>query len=167
VAVFVCGLYATVVWAGDQPLPSLISLVLVSLGSAGAYLTIHHLVYILIWFRALRKYQEVRGIHPAARGELPRNAFAVVLCAPFLGIAAFLGGIVTLGLGLRPLVWMGAAVTMGLFVRDLEALWHLSGVDRGAWITQSTTGLDILKPVDRERLSDPEPYLPSTRRFPD
>ncbi|MFH1117732.1 MAG: hypothetical protein V1792_27750 [Pseudomonadota bacterium] len=130
------------------PLPSLISLIVVSAGSAGFYHGVRLLAYWLVWAWVLRRYPLSGGIHPAARGELPCSAFLLVLLSPCLGFvplcAAMYG---SLG-GFRPELWLCAAVGAALSVKDLRAVRHLLFIDRSRWLKETVSGMDVLKLVD-------------------
>ena len=133
----------------SQPLPSLSLLVVVALVAASFYFGVRFLAYWGIWLRAIGNHAYNGGIHPAARGELPRNAFLLVLLAPLASFLAVGLVIWRLGIGIRPEFWLAAAVATSISLRDLKAAWHVMQLDSECWIKEKRHGIDVLRPVQR------------------
>ncbi len=131
-----------------SPLPSLISLIVVSAGSAVFYYGIRHSSYWLAWAWVIRRYPSIGGIHPAARGELPRNAFLLVLLFPCLGFVPLCAVMYGFHEGFRPALWLCIAVGAALSVRDLRVVRHLLFIDRSRWLKETMNGMDVLKFID-------------------
>ncbi len=130
-----------------NPLPSLIALIVTSAGSAGYYHGVRLLSYWLVWAWVIRRYPSTGGIHPAARGELPRNAFLIVLLSPCLGFVPLCAVLYGIYNGFRPELWLCIAVGAALSVGDMRAVWHLMFIDSSRWLKETTTGMDVLRLV--------------------
>lgn len=141
--------YPVLFGGADQPLPSLSLLVVVALVAASFYFGVRFLAYWGTWLRAIGRHSYNGGIHPAARGELPRNAFLVVLFAPLASFMVVGLVIWRLGLGVRPEFWLAAAMAVSISLRDLKAAWHVMRLDPECWIKETRHGIDVLRPVDR------------------
>jgi hypothetical protein len=128
-------------------LPSLTRLFVSAIGTTGFYCGFRFLTYWAVWAYVIRKYPSSGGIHPAARGELPRNCFLLVFFAPgvvFIPLCAILA---RLELGFSPTLWLAVAVVAGISLRDVHAGWTILSCDTSAWVKETSTGLDILRPV--------------------
>lgn len=131
-----------------QALPPMSLLLVAALVAASFYLGVRFLAYWVIWLRAIGRHSYTNGIHPAARGELPRNAFLVVLLAP---LASFLLiGVLIWAIGIRlwPEFWLAVAVAFSISVADLKAALHVARLDSGCWIKENRHGIDVLRPID-------------------
>ncbi len=133
----------------SQPLPSLSLLVVVALVAASFYIGVRFLTYWIIWLRAIGSHSYNDGIHPAARGELPRNAFLIVLLAPLTSFIVIALLIWRLGVDFRPEFWLAVAVAVSISLRDLKAAWHVIHVEPDRWIKETRHAIDVLRPVDR------------------
>jgi hypothetical protein len=133
-----------------QPLPSLTILLVTSVVSVGFYYGVRLLSYWCVWAWVIRKHPPVGRIHPAARGELPRNAFLFVLlcpCSAFIPLCAFL--YIQTG-AFRPELWLAVAVAAAISIKDLRAVWHLSSIDPSRWVKETSSGMDVLKLIDTD-----------------
>jgi len=133
---------------GTDSLPSLLVLFISAIGATGFYWGWRLLSYWSVWAYVFRRYPTWGGINLAARGELPRNGFLLVLFAPSIAFILLCVMLVRLGLGFGPTLWMAAAVVAGISLRDLHAGWTLLFRDRSTWVKETPTGLDVLKPVN-------------------
>ena len=134
----------------SYPLPSLTVLLVTSVGSAGYYHAVRFVSCWVVWAWVIRSYPSMGGIHPAARGELPRNMFLLALlsplCAfvPLLGVCMYAGGEQFL-----PEIWLVVAVAAAISIRDVRAARRLLCVDSTRWVKDTARGMDILKLIDR------------------
>lgn len=131
----------------DHMIPSLLSLMVVSVGSGCLYLVVRFAAYWTAWFRVSRKYPLVGTVHPAARGELPRDHFLFVLSAPTALLIPTWGVLAGKGWGATPELWLSIAVVGGIALRDLRAAWRLLFLDPACWVKETRLGLEILKRV--------------------
>lgn len=127
------------------PLPSLGRLVAFSVGTALLYHCIRFVSYWIAWGVVTRKYPLTRGIHPAARGELPRNAFLLVTILPSAAFVPLCGAYVLAGNGFGPEAWLVVSVVASLSIPDVSAGWNLVLCSPDTWIKSSERGLDVLK----------------------
>lgn len=130
-------------------IPALERLVIVSVGAGGFYLGIRFLAYWATWVTQARRRKPTAGLQPGAHGELPRNAFILVLSAPGISSALMLGAIALWGLGSAPEFGLAVSVVAGISVPDLRAIHHLLPINSEYWIKQTSGGLDVLKLIDR------------------
>ncbi|MDQ7784894.1 MAG: hypothetical protein RDU20_18570 [Desulfomonilaceae bacterium] len=128
-----------------DPLPSLVSLLAISACSVGFYHGVRVFSYWLTWGWVIRRYPSIGGIHPAARGELPRNAFLTVLLSPSIGFVPLWVGLYWLYEGFRPEIWLCTAIWAASSMGDLRSVRHLVSVDPSRWIKDTPTGMDVLR----------------------
>lgn len=134
--------------AYPYPIPSLMVMLLASAGSAGYYYGVRFLSYWVVWAWVTRRHPSIGGIHPAARGELPRNAYLLTLLSPILAFVPLCGGLLAGGAGILPEICMAIAVAAAVSVRDLRAAMSLLSVDSSRWVKETARGMDILKLID-------------------
>jgi len=137
----------------DRPggaFPSLGRLVVASFAAGTFYLGVRFLSYKGLWWAVGRAHEPVRGIHPAARGELPRNAYLIVLLAPLMAFVPGCWLIFRSNRGLGPELWLAIAVIAGSALTDLRAARHVLSMESSCWIKETPRGLDVLRPVDTE-----------------
>lgn len=146
--------YAVLIGA-SRPIPSLALLMAVSLVSASFYLGVRFFAYWAAWLRAMTAYQAVGGIHPAARGELPRNYYVFVLLAPVGAFAAAALVPALWGTGFGAEITLAAAVVVGISIRDAQSALSLLAYDSKCWIKETDSGFDVLKPIERAREDEP------------
>jgi hypothetical protein len=130
-----------------EDLPSLESLLAVSLGTVATFALVRFAAYWLVWLRVKGRFAANGGIHPAARGELPRNAFLLALITP---IVIMIFGCLTVWqrtTGFETELVVAVAVIAAVSCRDLTALWRVRSFDRSHWIKVTKGGLDVLKPA--------------------
>ncbi|MEW6136790.1 MAG: hypothetical protein AB1733_01055 [Thermodesulfobacteriota bacterium] len=128
-------------------LPSLSQLMVISVGTVAIYLFVRFFGYWIAWVVVIRSYPASGGIHPAARGELPRNVFLVVLLLPigiFVPICAIYCWKTS---GFPPEMWLVVSLVISLSVRDVIAVSGLVFNDGQTWIKESDRGLDVLRPT--------------------
>jgi hypothetical protein len=128
--------------------PSLAVLLTWSFGVAALYVAVRFAAYWCAWSAVIRRYPLVRGVHPAARGELPRCAFIVVVLAPLSICSAVLLVLSKGGTAFSPEIWLALAVAVGISVRDLRIARHLVFLAPDRWIKETPGGLDALRPTD-------------------
>ena len=129
--------------------PSLAMLLAWAFGAAAVYIAARLAVYWAVWTAVIRRYPLVRGVHPAARGELPRIAYIAVVLTPLA-----LCGTVLLFLsrgdnGISPEIWLALAVVAAVSMRDLRIVLHVIFLAPDCWIKESAGGLEILRPADK------------------
>ena len=127
------------------PLPSLSRLMAFSVGTGLLYHSIRFVSYGIAWAAVKRSYPLSGGIHPAARGELPRNAFLLVLLLPAATFIPLCVGYVFEGKGFGPEMWLVVAVLASLSLRDITAGWNLLFCNSDTWVKAHERGLDVLK----------------------
>jgi hypothetical protein len=132
---------------GD-PLPSPVILMAVSAVMAGFYVGVRFVAYWAVWLRTTEKYPSIRGVHPAGRGELPRNAFLVVLSAPLFACVPACALLIRFGPGFGPEAWLAIATVAATAVPDLRAARRLLAIAGSRWIKETRNGLDVLKRID-------------------
>lgn len=128
-------------------MPSLLLLFGAAAGAAGAYFGIRFLLYWIQWARAIRKFPMVGGVHPAARGELPRNSFLWVLLTPVLMVVPFCLAFSLKTSEVSPAFWLAASVGIGISLPDLVGAGQLLLVPPDRWINETRNGLDVLKRI--------------------
>lgn len=131
----------------SRPLPSLMELFAWAVGGAGFYYGMRLVTYYVVWLATLHTYPSSAGIHPAARGELPRNAFLVVLLFPIVAFVALCLVLSRFAFGFGPTAWIAAAVVAGVSLRDVRLAWNVLFLDTSRWIKKTKRGLDVLQPV--------------------
>lgn len=127
------------------PLPSLGRLVIFSIGTGGFYHSVRFLGYWVAWVGVTRTYPSSGAIHPAARGELPRNVFLLVIILPCAIFVPVVAAYSLMGPGFTPEMWLVVAVVISLSIRDVSGAWNLLFCDRETWIKESGRGLDVLR----------------------
>jgi hypothetical protein len=132
---------------GGGTFPSLIALFLAAVAAAGAYFGVRFLVYWTQWARAIRNFPMVGGVHPAARGELPRNSFLWVLLTPSLTVFPLCLCFSLTTTNLSPAFWLAASIAAGIAFPDLMGAGQLLLVPSDRWVNETSKGLDVLKPV--------------------
>lgn len=128
-------------------IPSLTVLFVAAVAACGSYFGIRFVVYWTQWALAIRNYPLVGGVHPAARGELPRNSFLWVLLTPFLTIFPLCLGMSLNTIELSPAFWLAASVAAGIAFPDLLGAGRLLLVPSDRWVRETSNGLDVLRPV--------------------
>ncbi len=125
--------------------PSLTELILIAFCCACGYLSARRLCYWLAWMRAVSRHGISRGIHPAARGELPKGSFICALAAPIL-LCGLISPLVVhwLNWGSGPRLWLMAAVLVPLVQRDVRAAAKLVFATPQSWIKERSYGYDVL-----------------------
>ncbi len=129
----------------SYPLPSLGRLMFFSVGTALLYHCVRSISYWTAWARVTRKYPLTRGIHPAARGELPRNAFLLISILPSATFFPLCVAYVIAGNGFGPEAWLVVAVVASLSIPDMSAGWNLVFCSPDTWIKSNERGLDVLR----------------------
>ncbi len=127
--------------------PSLFALFVAAVAAAGGYFGVRFLVYWTQWARAIRNFPMVGGVHPAARGELPRNSFLWVLLTPVVTVFPLCLWLSLRTTDLSPAFWLAASVAAGIAFPDLVAAGRLFLVPSDRWVNETPKGLDVLKPV--------------------
>ena len=122
-------------------------LFLVSVAAACFYAAVRLFAYWWVWVRATRRYPLIGTVHPAARGELPRNSYVVVTFAPMIAFAAVWSVITWLVPPSTPALWLGPAVVAGIALRDARAGRRLLRLSSSYWIKRTKNGLDVLRPI--------------------
>jgi len=121
----------------------------VSVAAGGGYLVCGLFSYWAGWLWITKRHPVVGGIHPAARGELPRNVFLVSLLVPGAAVLTACLLAAKMGMGFGTELWLAVAVVAGNVLGDLRAAWHLASVKPACWVKRTPLGLDVLRPVDR------------------
>ena len=121
----------------------------VSAAAGGLYLVGGLFSYWAAWLWVTTRHSVVGGIHPAARGELPRNVFLAVLLVPGAAVLTACLLASRAEQGFAPELWLAVAVVAGNVLRDLRAAWHLVSEQPACWVKRTRRGLDVLRPVDR------------------
>lgn len=127
--------------------PSLTALFLAAVAAAAAYFGVRFLVYWIQWARAIRKFPMVGGVHPAARGELPKNFFIWVLLTPSLTVFPLCLWFSLTATDLSPAFWLAASIAAGIAFPDLVGAGRLLLVPSDRWVNEIPDGLDVLKPL--------------------
>lgn len=128
-------------------IPSLFLLMVISLVVGSSYFAARFLAYWAVWLRVTRRHVPVNGIHPAARGELPRNGFLLVLLAPVCTVMPITWAALRGEAGFGPELWLAVAVMASISLRDLRAACRVLSIKSSYWIKETRFGLDVLKPV--------------------
>ncbi len=131
----------------SAPLPSLGFSTLVSVLSAAACLVVRFVCYRLVWTFVSRSYPLRGSVHPAARGELPRNAYLFVLTAPTALLVAAFSVAALWNIEFGPEMWLAVAVAAAVCSGDFVAAGHVVRVNSAFWIMETGAGLDVLRPV--------------------
>lgn len=147
--VFVLIVYRALLPSGSIHVPPLGRLLWVSAVTVAVFFAIRFAAYRLAWFLTIRMYPPEGGIHPAARGELPRNAFVFSVGTPVLVLVAAYVLAFTWGGGAAPELWLVSAVGTAICVRDLRLLAHAVCQESSQWIKETPVGLDVLNPVGK------------------
>ena len=129
------------------PLPSLWFLTLISVLAAAGCLMVRFACYRLVWTWVSRSYPLRGSVHPAARGELPRNAYLLVLVTPTLALVAACTLVAVWNLKLGPEMWPAIAVAVAVCSGDLIAARHVVRLNSAYWIMETPARLDVLRPV--------------------
>lgn len=147
VGLLILSVYGLVFYNPCQSVQPFWRLVGVSVAAGSLYLIARFFSYWAAWLWVTRLHSVVGGIHPTARGELPRNAFLAVFILPgtVLLVACLLGTLIAQGFG--PELWLAVAVVAGNVLGDLRGAWHLAFVQSTCWVKQTQAGLDVLRPV--------------------
>ncbi len=119
-----------------------------SFGAAAFYVAVRFVAYWCAWAAVIRRYPLVRGVHPAARGQLPRYAFLAVVLAPLWLCGAVLLFLSKGGTAFSPETWLALAVVAGISVRDLRIAMHLIFLAPDRWIKETRGGLTTLRPTN-------------------
>jgi hypothetical protein len=147
----IMALYLVVHGPLSHPLPSMWFLTLVSVLAVSACLAIRFSCYRLVWTWVSRTYPLYGSVHPAARGELPRNAYLLVLMAPTIILAATCTILILWKIRFGPEMWLVIAVAFAACWGDLLAARHVVRVDSDHWIMGTDTGLDVLRLVAQSK----------------
>jgi hypothetical protein len=118
------------------------------------YLTVRLVAYWGAWGFTAQKYQVIGTVHPASRGELPKNWYIFVKLAPSVALISLLVPLYLVGIVLGSEVWLAIAVIAGTVIRDCKTVWQLMRVNRGSWILQTRFGLDVLRPIDSSQVRE-------------
>jgi hypothetical protein len=135
--------------------PSLAPLMAVSFAVGFFYLGTRFLAYSLTWLTVTRKYPLIGRIHPAARGELPRKPFLLVLLVPGATVVPVCVALAAAVPALVPVLWLAIAVAARLAAPDLQAAWKVLGADPSCWIKETKIGLDVLNPLNAPQRTSP------------
>jgi hypothetical protein len=154
VSVGILATYAALFAGSAGVNPSLWRFILVSIGMGCLYQAVKFLSYWGAWGFTAQKYQVIGTVHPAARGELPRNWLIFVQTAPSLTVGFLCALMYALGGLTGPEVWLVAAVIAGSSLRDLRIALRLVQVNEGTWILQTKNGLDVLQPIDASQVRE-------------
>lgn len=146
--------YLALLWPSDVAYLSLGRFMLFAFSAGCWYLTVRFVSYWGSWGFAAQKYQVIGTVHPASRGELPRNWFILVRVAPSIALTLLLVLMYLVGIVCGPEVWLAIAVVSGTVLRDLKAVWRLMRVNAESWILQTKSGLDVLRPIDPSQVRE-------------
>lgn len=137
--------------SGGQP-PSLATLTIWALATAGFYFGIRFVAFGIARGRARREYREK---NPGARvfpyAEVPRNLFLVASLAPSISLIPLCFGLLGAGTRVGPQLWILISVGAAVSLRDLTGAAHILFVDPSRWIKETSAGLDILDPAAEVR----------------
>jgi hypothetical protein len=127
--------------------PELTTLLAWSVSAAVIYMIIRRLAYKTIWLRVSRTYPLQGRVHPAARGELPRNHYLLALLTPGLSIIVLILAARMFSLGNTADIILFATVAGITALGDIWALTHCLAAGKDNWILETERGLDTLRPV--------------------
>ena len=127
---------------------------LIPIGFGCWYLTIRFFAYWGAWGFTAQKYQVIGTVHPASRGELPKNWYIFVKLAPSVALILLLVPLYVVGIVLGPEVWLTISVIAGTMLRDCKTVWQLMRINKGSWILQTKSRLDVLRPIDSSQVRE-------------
>ncbi len=150
-------LFMALIFRGSNRSPvSLAMLFVPAVGVLAGYLVMRTASYWTVWLWTSGQYPANGGIHPTARGELPRNAYIVVLVAPAALWVPMCGLISYLASGLGPETWLVFGTGAGIALTDARIAHEVWSLDRDSWVMETKSGLDVLTP-DALRVTPPPP----------
>jgi hypothetical protein len=116
-----------------------------SLAAPLFYVVVRRSIHGALWWRVSRTYPLYGRVHPAARGELPRNLYCMVFSLPFAaGIGLSLILLLT-GLWRQPHMELFLTVLTITALGDIWSLFQCLAAQSKTWIMERENGLDVLK----------------------